>query len=395
MLLARQGHRVLLVDRARFPSDKPMSTHLLVRSGGAALGRMGLLSRVAELGAPPIPKFALDVGPMQVISGSPDDGAARAMYAPRRYLLDQLLLDAAIEAGVEVREGFSVRGLVWEDGRVVGIRGGPRNGETTEVRARIVVGADGIGSVVAREVGARAYHEVPTKTGAWWGYFRGVPVEHVHIWLRPRRLFCSARTNDDLTIVMAYMPIEEFHEFSADPAGNFMGELRELVPDFYERLSAGEREGELLGTGYQPNYFREAAGPGWALVGDAGLHHDSINPSGISNALVTAELLAEAIHAGLDGGDAELDAAVRRYQDRRDARWLEHWRFVVSFFADLRPPTPERIALIQTMAAKPEVAQRFFAFFQGQEEALDFMAPENLARVMASLFGPPSAGQAA
>jgi flavin-dependent dehydrogenase len=383
MLLARQGHRVLLVDRARFPSDKPVSTHLIVRSGGGALGRWGLLDRVAKLGAPPMPQFALDVGPLQVISNSPDDGEAQAMYAPRRYLFDALLLDAAREAGVEIREGFSVRELVRDDdGRVVGVRGGARNEPSIELRARIVVGADGIGSVVAREVGAKAYLDVPTKTGTWWGYFHGVPIEHVHIWIRPRRLFCAARTNDDLTIVMAYSAIEDFHEFSADPEGNFSRELAEHIPGFYERFRVGEREGQLLGTGYQPNYLRQAAGRGWALVGDAGMHHDSINPSGMSKALTTAEMLAEAIHEGLAGSDADLDATVQGYQARRDARWLPHWHAIVSFFANMEPPTPERFALIGALAASPELAKRFFAFFQGQAVELGFMDPENLARVV-------------
>ena len=244
------------------------------------------------------------------------------------------------------------------------------------------------GSVVAREVGAQPYHDVPTRTGTWWGYFHGVPIEHVHIWIRPRRLFCAARTNDDLTIVMAYSAIEDFHEFSGDPEGNFSRELAEHIPSFYELFRAGEREGQLLGTGYQPNYLRQAAGPGWALVGDAGMNHDSINPSGMSKALVTAEMLAEAIHEGLAGSDAELDAAVRRYQARRDARWLPHWNAVVSFFANMEPPRPERIALIGALAASPELAKRFFAFFQGQEVELGFMDPENLANVVGAAAPP-------
>lgn len=381
MLLARQGHRVLLVDRARFPSDKPLSTHLVVRSGGAALGRWGLLDRVASLGAPPIRSFALDVGPVQLIAAPPDDGAANAMLCTRRYLLDKLLLDAALEAGVELREDFAVRELVWEDGRVVGVRGGAKGGASIEERAKVVVGSDGIGSVVARETKAARYQDIPTKTGTWWGYFSGVPIDHVHIWTRPRRLFCAASTNDDQTVVMGYVPIEEFHDFTADVEGNFTSELRELVPDFYERFSAGERVGQWLGTGYQPNYFRESAGPGWALVGDAGLHHDSINPSGISYAFTSAEMLAEAIHAGLTG-EAELDPALRGYQERRDARWLQHFQFVVSFFANMEPPTPERMALVKAMATNPEVASRFFAFFEGQEAELGFMQPENLMRII-------------
>jgi flavin-dependent dehydrogenase len=382
MLLARQGHRVLLLDRAQFPSNKPMSTHFIMRPGIAALGRWGLLERIVELGAPPIREFALDAGPLQITSDTPDDGMASAIYAPRRFLLDKMLLDAAIEAGVELREDFIVRELIRENGRVVGVSGGSKNGGSVEERAQIVVGADGISSLVARETEARRYHDVATRSGVWWGYFRGVPVERAHIWLRPRRMLVAFPTDDNLTNVMIYMAIDDYHEFTADVEANFMAEFREYVPDFYERLAAGTREGQWVGTGYQPNYFREAAGPGWALVGDAGSHHDSINPSGISNAFTHAELLAAAIHEGL-GDKSKLDAAVRGYQDQRDARWLAHWQFIISL-ASLEPPTPGFRALLGAAASQPELARRYFAFFEGQEAELDFMSPENLAQVMAS-----------
>lgn len=381
MLLARQGHRVLLLDRAQFPSNKPISTHYIMRPGGAALGRWGLLDRVAKLGAPAHREFSADFGPVKFISDSPDDGLANATYCPRRFLLDKMLLDAAIEAGVEFREDFAVRELIRDGDRVVGIRGNSKSGAMFEERAKIVVGADGLSSIVARETGAKRYHDVATKTGAWWGYFRDLPLERTEIWFRPRRLFAAASSDDDLAIVMAYISIDEYHEFSADVDVNFMKEYRELMPDFYEKLASAKREGNWVGTGYQPNYFREAAGPGWALVGDAGRHHDSINPSGISKAFTEAEMLAEAIHTGLTGA-AELDQSVRNYQTRRDERWFKHWQFAV-WLASMEPPTAEFIALLQALSTQPAAIRRFFAFFEGQEAELDFMAPANLAKIMA------------
>jgi flavin-dependent dehydrogenase len=380
MLLARRGHRVLLLDRARFPSDKPISSHMILRPGGAALGRWGLLERVAQLGAPGMRLFSVDFGPIQLTSDSPDDGAASAVYVPRRLLLDKLLLDAALEAGVEFREDFTVRELVWEDGRVVGVRGGSRGGASIEERAKIVVGADGLASVVARATGAERYQDVATQTGVWWGYFSGLDLERIHIWVRPRRLFGATATNDGLSTVMLYMAIDDFHEFTADVEGNFMSEFRELVPDFFERLVPAKREGRWLGTGYQPNFLRQSAGPGWALVGDAGCHHDSINPSGMACAFTAAEMLAEAIDAGLTG-KVDLDEAVRGYQERRDARWMAHWSFCVSF-ARMEPPAPEFVALLQALVDQPEETRRFFGFFEGQERELGFMDPDNHARIV-------------
>lgn len=382
MLLARRGHRVLLLDRARFPSDKPISSHMILRPGGAALARWGLLDRVARLGAPPVREFSVDFGPVTLTSDSPDDGAATAVYLPRRILLDKLLLDAALEAGVEFRDDFSVRELLWDHDRVVGIRGGRRGGASVEERARVVVGADGLASVVAREIEAPRYHDVATQTGVWWGYFRGLEPERINVWSRPRRMLGLAPSNDDLSTVMVYMAIDDFHEFTADVEGNFMNEFREHVPELHERLLASEREGQWLGTGYQPNFFRQSAGPGWALVGDAGCHHDSINPSGMSVAFTSAELLAEAIHAGL-AGELGLDDALYGYQARRDARWLAHWRFAVSF-ARLEPLTPEFVGLLRALAQQPAERRHFFGFFEGQESALDFMDLENLGRIMRS-----------
>jgi flavin-dependent dehydrogenase len=382
MLLARQGHRVLLLDRARFPSDKPISSHMILRPGGAALARWGLLDRVIGLGAPPVREFSVDFGPLTLTSDSPDDGAASAVYLPRRILLDKLLLDAALEAGVEFREDFSVRELLWDGDRVVGVRGGSKGGASIEERAKVVVGADGLASVVARGTGAPRYHDVATQTGVWWGYFRGLNLERVHVWARPRRLLGAAASNDDLSTVMVYMSIDDFHEFTADVEGNVMSEFREHVPELHERLRNSEREGQWLGTGYQPNFFRQSAGPGWALVGDAGCHHDSINPSGMSVAFTGAEMLAEAIHAGLTG-ERDLDEALRDYQARRDARWLGHWHFAVGF-ARMEPPAPEFVGLLQALGERPAATRRFFGYFEGQEAELGFMDPENLGRIMTS-----------
>src|SRR5262245_59551664 len=148
MLLARAGHEVLLVDRATFPSDT-VSTHFLHAPGVAALQRWGLREQLAASGCPPVRRYSFDFGPF-AIEGSPRgiDGVDEA-YCPRRPVLDTMLVRAAADAGVEVREGFTVEELLVEDGAVVGIRGKSAHGAAAIERATTVIGADGRNSLVA------------------------------------------------------------------------------------------------------------------------------------------------------------------------------------------------------------------------------------------------------
>src|SRR5678815_1963502 len=148
MLLARQGYKVLVVDKATFPSDT-ISTHLLHPPGVSALRRWGLLDRLVATGCPPIRTYKFDVGPF-VLAGAPGPAESPVAYGPRRTVFDKLLVDAAAEAGAEIREGFVVDEVVMDDGFVTGIRGHERGGASVTEKARVVVGADGLHSIVAR-----------------------------------------------------------------------------------------------------------------------------------------------------------------------------------------------------------------------------------------------------
>ncbi|HCO04009.1 MAG TPA: oxidoreductase, partial [Actinobacteria bacterium] len=150
MLLARKGYRVLVVDRATFPSDT-ISTHVVQPQGVAALKGWGLLDRLTVTGCPPIDTYAFDFGPF-TISGAPGTDDSPVAYSPRRTVLDKLLVDAASDAGAEVREAFTVEEVVVEDGCVVGVRGHAKGGQSVMEQARVVVGADGLHSLVAQTV---------------------------------------------------------------------------------------------------------------------------------------------------------------------------------------------------------------------------------------------------
>src|SRR4051795_7177813 len=201
MLLARAGHRVLLVDRATFPSDT-LSTHAIHAPGVAALRRWGLLDAVTATGCPPLSTYSFDFGPF-TLAGTPRPGdGSSAGYAPRRYLLDAILVEAAAAAGAEVREHFSVSDLVVEDGVVVGVRGHDADGRMGTERARVVVGADGRNSRVAALAGAPAYAEKPRQQYAYYTYWQDLPVESFGTFIRPDRGWGAIPTNDGLTLVV-------------------------------------------------------------------------------------------------------------------------------------------------------------------------------------------------
>jgi len=299
MLLARKGYRVLLVDRDTFPSDT-MSTHLLLNSGVAKLSRWGLLDQVIATNCPPIDRITLDLGPV-VVSGTPAPvNGITESYCPRRARLDKILIDAAVAAGVELRESFTAHELVRDGERVAGIRGRSGGGVLVEEQARIVIGADGIHSLVARLVQAPEYNAVPARSCGYYSYFSGIPVDAATIYQRDKRILFSFPTNDGLTCLAAEWPNAEFHEIRQDIEGSFNKALQ-LVPALAERVAAAKREERWNGFGEIPNFFRRPFGPGWALVGDAGYHKDPVTGRGISDSFRDAEWLAEAIYDGLSG----------------------------------------------------------------------------------------------
>ena len=161
LMLARHGLNVVMIDRATFPSDT-MSGHFIQPAGVSCLRRLGLFEALEALRAPGQETMTMDFGPV-VLSGRPapaSDGTSDS-HAPRRYLFDPMVADAAVAAGTELREGVSFVEPVIEDGRVTGMRVKGESGHTDTIQARLVVGADGKRSRVARTVGAQAYDNRP------------------------------------------------------------------------------------------------------------------------------------------------------------------------------------------------------------------------------------------
>jgi 2-polyprenyl-6-methoxyphenol hydroxylase-like FAD-dependent oxidoreductase len=290
---------VLVVDRASFPSDT-LSSHQVHLPAVARLRRWGLLDRVVASGAPATRAVRFDTGEVVLDGRFPAFQGVDAMYSPRRTVLDRLLVEAAGEAGAEVREGFTVEEVLLDGGRVAGIRGRARGGAAVTETTRLVVGADGRHSLVATTAGAAAYHQKAPLTMAYYTYWEGVPVAGGELYARPRRAVGAWPTNGGLVMTYVAWPVAEFPAFRADVEGNFLATL-DLAGDLGERVRTGRRAERFRGSPDLPGWFRTPYGPGWALVGDAGLALDPITGQGISDAFRDAELLVDAVDAGLAG----------------------------------------------------------------------------------------------
>jgi 2-polyprenyl-6-methoxyphenol hydroxylase-like FAD-dependent oxidoreductase len=379
MLLARRGHKVLVVDRATFPSDT-VSTHLLHPPGVASLRRWGLLERLTATGCPPIGAYAFDFGPF-TISGAPGTDDTPVAYGPRRTVLDKLLVDAAAEAGAEVREGFTVTEVVVSDGRVTGVRGHGRDGGTVTEQARVVVGADGRHSRVARAVGPEQYHEKPPLLCGYYSYWSGLPMGgRFETWVRPDRAFAAWPTHDDLTLVIGGWPYAELEANRDDIEGNFLAML-ELAPAFAERLRAATRQARFVGTAV-PNYFRRPYGPGWALVGDAGYNKDFITAQGMHDAFRDAELCATALDQAFAGA-RPFEAAMADYQSTRDRQVLPMYELTCEL-ATLEPPPPELQQLLGAAHGNQEAMDAFARMMAGVTSPAEFFSEQNVGRILAN-----------
>jgi flavin-dependent dehydrogenase len=350
MLLARRGLRVLVVDRDRYGADK-LSTHALMRGGVFLLSQWGLLDRIVDAGTPPVRQARFDYGTDQVAVTMKPTLGVEALYAPRRTVLDPVLVDAAAAAGARIRFGVTVTGLLRGPlGRVVGVRGHDRTGATVTAHARLVVGADGVRSTVAREAGAATLRVGTAASAIIYGYWSGLPVDGYEWFYRPGHSAGIIPTNHGQACVFAGVPAHgltaparrdldrTYHRLLAAATGGAGGRL--------SRAEAPRRLYTWLG---RPSYVRQAHGPGWALAGDAGSFLDPLSTHGITDALRDADVLARSVGevpAGLDP-----TPALRRFAHTRDRAITPIFDAVDQIAAYRWNPTGLRRHLLELSAA--------------------------------------------
>jgi 2-polyprenyl-6-methoxyphenol hydroxylase-like FAD-dependent oxidoreductase len=379
MLLARKGYRVLLVDKATFPSDT-VSTHILWPHGAEVLARWGLLKELADTGLPPICRqMVFDVGPFALRGTVPDANDGEGGFCPRRTVLDHLLVDAAAKSGAEVREGFKVEALLFDGETVVGIRGRERNGIQVDERCRLVIGADGVHSFVAQSVHAPEYDRRPIAACGYYSYFSNVEQDDIELYVRERCALGGAPTSGGLHLVMVNWPARDFSTVRQDVEGHVRRALA-LAPNFAARVSRGRREEPWYGTAGVPNYFRKPYGDGWALVGDAGYNRDPITAQGISDAFIDAEQIAEAVDMGLSAR-ADLGQALATSESARNERVRPMYEFT-NHLAALEPPPPRMQQLFHALRGDQDGTNAFLSAITGAKPIGDFMSPENVERLI-------------
>jgi flavin-dependent dehydrogenase len=377
MLLARNGYRVLVVDRASFPSDT-ISTHMIHAPGVAALKRWGVLDKVVASGCPPVETYSFDFGPF-AIKGTPRpcDGIS-AGYAPRRTILDKILVDAAVEAGAEVRERFTVDEIVVEDGVVVGIRGHDEGGSSVVERARVVIAADGRNSQLAKAVQPLQYNEKPMLQWSFYTYWSGLPVDGFEIFIRPDRGWAAVGTNDGLTMLVVGWPYAESSAYKADVEANYLKTL-ELAPEFAGRVRGAKREERFYG-GSVPNFFRKPYGPGWVLIGDAGYNKDPITAQGIPDAFSDAERCSTALDEVFTGVRS-FDDALSEFHSTRDAHALPIYEFTTQL-ATLEAPPVEMQQLLGAVYGNQDAMDSFVSITAGTVSPIEFFDPQNIGQIM-------------
>jgi flavin-dependent dehydrogenase len=344
LLLARMGHDVAVLERAQFPSDT-LSTHSISRSGVVQLSRWGLLDRVLASGTPAIRQVTFHAGAESVTLPIKRHAGVDLLVAPRRRVLDTIVADAAQASGAVVRFGVTVTGLRHEGGSVVGVTARDATGTPFELDARFVVGADGLRSRVARSVGASIDVAGHADGATHYAYYAG-PEWRGHEFFVADGTFAGVfPTNNGEACIWVCSPADHatgIRRRAPSLAGAFDEMLGEAAPDLSARLRGARRTSPVRGASRLPNQVRQAFGPGWALVGDAGYHRDAITGHGLSDAFRDAELLAVALDGALRGELYET-AALAGYQRQRDEAIREIFRITCALAH--YPPVAEFVAL--------------------------------------------------
>jgi flavin-dependent dehydrogenase len=319
-LLAERGHDVVVLDRAELTSDT-LSTHGIARGGVVQLSRWGLLEDVLASGAPAIRAVTFGIEGRELTREVKDRAGVDLLVAPRRMVLDTILADAAIASGATVRTAIAVTDVIRDDtGRVTGVQARTRDGRNLTLFGRHVVAADGLRSTLAPRLGAATRHTFSADVSIYYTYVDQVPWRGFEFHIAPGAFAGVFPTHDGQACVWLSRPtglLEGVRRAGAQRTEALVDAIAEVVPSLGRRLRSGRVVTGVRGIIAPPNYVRDAFGPGWTLVGDAGYHRDPITGHGITDAFRDADLVAEALDVALSDPAQEREA-LRAYEQQRD-----------------------------------------------------------------------------
>ncbi|WP_431970245.1 FAD-dependent oxidoreductase [Nocardia sp. bgisy134] len=371
---AQAGRRVVLLEATRLPSDT-LSTHLLWPGGVAELRRLGALDRVAELGAPPMrTAYAAGAGHAIRSSFAPVDGVDYALCV-RRTGLDAALAATAVAAGAQLRDGARVGELLWRGTRCAGVRYTDSSG-THELRAALVVGADGRRSTVARLAGAsRPRLFAPSGRDCYFAYWRDTAVEWRGVaaqWRDGADLGTAFPCDDGLLLALVQPPASQDRPGPGGAERRYR-EAIERIPGLTARLAGCERVGRVRSATGLVSYFRGSSGPGWALPGDAGHFKDPVTAQGIRDALHYGRRLGE-LAAPVLHEPQRLDAALRAWESQRLTECLGIYQWT-NRLSRATPMSPLEIQLYRRATGDPELARAVTEIFSRTKDPKDVFTP--------------------
>lgn len=369
-MLAQAGISVLVVDADVAGTDQIMSTHTIHPPGGDVLDELGVGAEVRAIS--PLSRVMRLQQDSAVLDIHHEEG--RGELCPRRDRLDGLLQQRAVEAGAEFQDHCRVVDLLWDDDRVVGVRTN-RDGTETEVRGGLVVGADGRHSSVAKLVAAEEYFGYDNPRFAYWAYWDAPALWHEgtdfvgfdfyvgQIGLGSHFIF---QTDNDQLLMASVPPLNELPTWRDDPMHHYLSDLR-AHPVLGPLVDGGEPDSKIRGTVRERYFFRQSAGPGWALLGDAGHHKDPHLGDGITDALLQAKELATAI---VDGSDDALE----RYWRSRDLDYYELFRFAEEQ-GDARAVSALDRLFFEHVNSAPTLQARLRDIFERRRSPYDVVSP--------------------
>jgi len=387
--LARKGYKVLIIERAVFPRDTN-STHFIWPRGMSYLNRLGVAKTVLQK----TPSFThLEVciegislrgcvpledlrNRFQHLHGNAN-GVVDCYAGPRRYFLDQVLLDEAKRSGVHVREATNVKSVIVEDGVVKGVRAISADGGNIEVGAKVVIGADGRFSRFADFVGARKIAVREKSTFAYYGWFSGIAKDELAIHKRGRFGTAIFPTMDDKHLVLVYGPTAWWESFGANAEENFLKTYEYVEPSVAELVRKGRREEPFKAMGRMVAFHRENWGDGWALIGDAGSFKDQWTAMGITHSLRDAELISEHIDHALSG-KCEWSEAMLTYASKRLEDYELYWDFVCDG-AECKPYTREQLEFFYKVSRNQDSINHFIAQVGDTVKFREASAPPDIA----------------